>query len=187
MDWGKICRCFFAQYCQGVHLSAGISVSSRNWNLEHTAFTKIKVSEALLTLLTYQCVIRPLIFKCLWACYLDCQGPVLMTSEYHFRVVFTGKGWEATASRKELAWASGELGCSSPCFDAHLLRHLRQVISSYQASVVSLQCRKIGLDNLQGPSSTDVPWGPEAFFLPGAEVSILIKVTGCFSRVQNFF
>lgn len=64
--WDEICRWFFARYYQGVHLRAGIAVSCGSCDLEHTAFTKTKVSETLLTFLTYQCVIRPPTLKCLF-------------------------------------------------------------------------------------------------------------------------
>lgn len=167
--------------------------SCGSWDLEHAAFTKTKVSEALLTLLTYQCAIRPPILKCLLSLLPWLPGVctndlwISLPSGFHWEGVRSYSIKKGTCMSLRRIRDLPSLRRISLCFDAHLLRHPRPVISSYQASVFSSQRRKIGLDDLQGHSSIDVPWGPEVFLLLGAEVSILIKATGCFSRVQSFF
>lgn len=106
ISWGKTCRCFFARRCQGIDLNTDSPLPCGSWDPWPITFTKKKASVALLPLLTYQWLFGFQGSNTFWTYYLDCQGPVLITSEYHFQV-FTGKEWEAIG--KGLVWASERL------------------------------------------------------------------------------
>ena len=91
----KICRYFFARQCQGIHLNVGNPLPCGIRDPGCITFTKKKASEALLPLLTCQWLFGLQCSNAFWACYLDFRGPVLITFEYHFQVVFH---WERVRS-----------------------------------------------------------------------------------------
>ena len=121
-----------------------------------------------------------------WACYLDCQGPVLVTLEYHCQVVFH---WErVTSYSTRRVWEWGNQRDSSLNLDTHTHTH----------TSTGIWCKLYFLF-LSPFSPCHVKdwtrWSPglfqltfhkylKPFFLPGAKVSITIKSQDLLQSVE---